>query len=76
MNIPAHAIRPGLTFRGRGRSNRSSLRRVVAIGPEHRPDRVEANEEPVGVLFVFPESGLQGRVTLSSFCRWAQDALV
>lgn len=63
---------PGRTYAGRPRAERVELRRVVAVGPEHRrPGEVDA----VGVLFVSSHTGMQGRLGLSCFMRWARALL-
>lgn len=64
-------ISPGQTYAHRGRDKRS--RRVVAVGPEHRPCNAgngRADVDGQGVLFV-TDNGVQGRASLDAFIRWA-----
>lgn len=64
-------ISPGQTYARRGRDKGS--RRVVAVGPEHRPCRAGVGPVDVdgqGVLFV-SDNGIQGRASLAEFLRWA-----
>lgn len=72
MNVSAESIRPGHSYRGKGRGRKVAIRRVVAIGPEHRPDHADPACDGMGVLFVTPETGTQGRMSRAAFGRWAQ----
>lgn len=64
-------IEEGVTYRNRGKGK--TLRRVIAIGNEHRPERFlsmnEPPEEP-GVLYA-DMKGRHEKLYLSSFAAWA-----
>ncbi len=71
MSPPPYAIRPGQTYSSR--SAKRSPRKVIAIGPEHRPlvsEQPHMPDDSLGVLYLLP-NGAQGRVTLASFIQWA-----
>ena len=64
---------PGRTYIGRGSKQRS--RRVIAIGPEHRPlPEGQPCSDGKGVLFV-DHNGRQGNMALSQFARWASQPI-
>lgn len=64
-------IEEGKMYRNRGKGK--TVRRVIAIGDEHRPERFlsmnEPPEEP-GVLYA-DMKGRHERLYLSSFAAWA-----
>jgi len=76
VNVPSDSIRPGHSYRGKGRGRKVAIRRVVAIGPEHRPEMPDSTRDGVGVLFVSPDTGTQGRMSLAAFGRWAQSKVL
>jgi len=68
-------IEVGVTYRNRGKGK--TLRRVIAIGNEHRPKRfcgIKPPEEP-GVLYA-DMKGRHEKLYLSSFAAWAGDNVI
>lgn len=64
--MPSAGIQPGRSYVGRGSSRK--VRRVVAIGPEHRP---LGSTDPDGRGVLYVQDGRQGRAPLSKFRQWA-----
>ena len=69
--MKASEIKEGVVYRNRGKG--TTLRRVIAIGIEHRPRRWYSDSRPPdspGVLFA-DMYGRHENLYLSSFAAWA-----
>ena len=64
-------IKVGETYRNRGAGR--TTRKVLAIGPEHKPYRYSNDGPPDEPGVLYEQKGKQGNLYLRSFASWAKE---